>query len=206
MTEHPAPLITYKGFSTNLKCRGFQYAIGESYEHTGEVKACKGGFHACEYPLDVFSYYQPAGSQFAIVEQSGTLSRHDDDSKVASSKISIKAPIGIAGLVKAAIEYTACRCKPIDPASPASATGYQGAASATGYQGAASATGKHSVALATGCYGRACAAEGCAIVLVNRADNGSIRHIRAAKVGESGIKPGVFYTLDDAGEFVEVAP
>ena len=186
-------ITTYKGFDANLACRGFQYEVGKTYKHEGPVEACSSGFHACEYPLDVFSYYPPANSRFATVEQSGALSRDDEDSKVSSSKISIKASIDIAGLVKAAIEYTTRRCKPIDHA-----------ASATGYRGAASATGGYSVALATGVYGRACAADGCAIVLVNRANDGSIRHIRAAKVGESGIKPGVFYTLDDGGNFVEV--
>jgi len=199
-------VISYKGFDKDWKCHGFQYKVGETFTHDGTVKACESGFHACEYPLDVFSYYSPAGSRFAAVEQSGELNRHSDDSKVASKSISIMAEISIPGLVKAAIEYTSRRCKPVDPESPASATGDQGAASATGDQGAASATGKASVAAATGWNGRAQGAAGCAIVLAYRDYDGKIIHIRASKVGENGVKPDVWYSLDENGEFVECAP
>jgi hypothetical protein len=150
-------ITSYKGFDENLKCRGFQYAVGETYTHDGEVKACEGGFHACEYPLNVFDYYAPAGNRFAVVQQSGDLSRESGDTKVASRKIKISAEIGIPGLIKAAIEYTMSRALPVDPQSPASATGYQGAASATGYQGAASATGYQGAASATGYQGAASA-------------------------------------------------
>ena len=157
-------------------------------------------------------------SGFALVEQSGDLNRHDDDSKVASRKISIKAELTIAGLVKAAIEYTTSRCKPVDPESPASSTGYQGAASSTGYRGAASSTGyrgaasstgRHSVALATGIEGKARASAGSAIVLCYRDtdawgdDYARIVHIKAAIAGQDGIKPDVFYVLNKNGEFVE---
>jgi hypothetical protein len=150
-------IVAYKGFDANMQCRGYQFAIGQTYKHQGKVKACESGFHACEYPLDVFNYYEPASNRFALVEQSGELSRHEGDSKVASSKITIKAEINFAGIVKAAIEYTTSRCKPVDPASPASATGTQGAASATGDQGAASATGDQGAASATGTRGAASA-------------------------------------------------
>ena len=132
-------IVAYKGFDGNWQCRGFQYEVGKRYKHQGEVEACSAGFHACEYPLDVFNYYPPSGSQFAVVKQSGALSRHGEDSKVASSKIHIKAKIDIAGLVKAAIEYTTSRCKPVDPKSPASSPGTRGAASSTGDYGAAQA-------------------------------------------------------------------
>ena len=56
-----------------------------------------------------------------------------------------------------------------------------------------------------GVFGRAKAAEGGAIVLCNHDADYNIRHIRASKVGENGIKPDVFYILDDAGEFKEAA-
>ena len=233
-TSAPAEetVISYKGFNNVWKCRDFQYKVGENFTHDGSVKACESGFHACEYPLDVFEYYPPAGSRFAVVKQYGELSRHDDGSKVASKSISIMAEISISGLVEAAIEYTSRRCKPIDPESPASATGTQGAASetgdngaasatgihgaasATGYKGAASATGDHgaasatgiaSIAAATGLNGSAKGASGCAIVLVRRDVDGTIIHIRASKVGENGVKPDVWYSLDENGEFMECA-
>ncbi|MGX5660021.1 DUF7666 domain-containing protein [Castellaniella ginsengisoli] len=156
----PVETITaYKGFTDALTCTGgdtpFQYEVGKTYKHKGDVRACNGGFHACEYPLDVFGYYPPAGSRFALVEQSGDLSRHDSDTKVASRKISIKAEIGIAGLVKAAIEYTTSRCLPVDPESPAQASGDRGAAQASGDRGAAQASGDRGAAQASGYQGAA---------------------------------------------------
>ena len=159
-------IISYKGFDKDLKCRGFQFALGQTFTHEGPVKSCSSGFHACEYPLGVFAYYAPASSRFALVEQSGDLSRHSDDTKVASRTISIKSEIDLPSLVRAAIEYTFSRAQPIDPGSPAlttgdqgaaSATGTYGAASATGDQGAASATGQRSAASATGYQGAASA-------------------------------------------------
>ena len=154
--------MNYKGMDKDMKCRGFQYEVGKEYE-TDKAVACECGFHACEYPLDVFNYYPPAGSRFFEVEQSGELSKNDGDSKVASTKIKIGAELNIAGLVKAAVEYTKERCtqgegeRATGDYGAASATGYQGAASATGTRGAASATGYQGAASATGDYGAASA-------------------------------------------------
>jgi hypothetical protein len=61
----------------------------------------------------------------------------------------------------------------------------------------------HSVAVGAGYENKARAASGCAIVLVYRNNEGEIVHIRASKVGENGIKPDVWYSLDADGEFVE---
>ena len=152
-----APLVSYKGFDKDWKCRGFQFAVGNEYTHKGDVKACESGFHACEYPLDVFGYYPPSTSIFAQVEQSGDLSKQSDDSKVASRQIRIVAQLSIAGLIKAAVDYTFSKALPVEPESPASATGTRGAASATGTRGAASATGDYSAASATGTRGAASA-------------------------------------------------
>ena len=218
--KQPVKVITsFKGFNKDWQCRGFQFELGKTYEHEGKVEACASGFHACEHPLDVFGYYAPAGSRFALVEQSGELSRESGDSKVASQKMTVKAELSIAGLVKAAIEYTSSRCKPVDPESPASSTGNRGAASSTGdygaasstgNYGAASSTGKHSVALAAGIQGKAMASTGSAIVLCYRDeesegdDYGRILHIKAGIAGQDGIKPDAWYQLNADGEFVEV--
>lgn len=102
---------TYKGFNKNMTCRGFQYEEGKEYK-TEKAVACETGFHACEYPLDCFNYYSPNDSVFHEVEQDGDISKHNDDTKVASTKIKIGAEINIAGLVKAAIEYTLKRVNP----------------------------------------------------------------------------------------------
>ena len=214
-------MIAYKGTDKNMKCRGFQYELGKEYE-TGKAKACNEGFHACEYPLDVFGYYNPADSRFFVVEQDGELSRGDDDTKVASTKIKLKAEIGIAGMVKAAVEYTMERATPVKGGratgdqgaasatgdqGAASATGTRGAASATGDQGAASATGEDSVALAAGYRGKALGALGCVICCVERGEwNGETYPILAAKaavVDGEIIKADTWYTLKN-GEFVEV--
>ena len=146
---------TYKGFDKDLKCRGFQYEIGKEYEEKEAIQ-CHKGFHACEYPLDVFSYYNPADSRFCEVEQSGEISKGTDDTKVASTKIKIGAEIGIPGLVKAAIEYVTERAKPSNrhhttrKQSANSATGYGSANSATGDWSANSATGYGSANVSTG--------------------------------------------------------
>ena len=157
---------SYKGMNKDMTCRGFQYEIGKEYE-TNSAKACTSGFHACEYPLDVLNYYPPFDSRFFEVEQSGELSKGSDDTKIASTKIKIGAELNIAGLVKAAVEFTTNRCtqgegdKATGNYGAASATGYRGAASATGDCGAASATGNYGAASATGDCGAASATGDC---------------------------------------------
>ena len=148
--------MNYKGFDKDLKCRGFQYEIGKSYEHDGKVKACQGGFHACEDPLDVFSYYTPNNSRYCEVEQSGEIDKPIDDSKVASGKIKIGAEIGLKGLLEAGIKFRMERCTYSGESvtngcqAGAQATGYQAGAQATGYQAGAQATGYQAGAQATG--------------------------------------------------------
>lgn len=194
--------MNYKGMDANMQCRGFQYEVGKEYE-TDEAVACEAGFHACEYPLDVFKYYPPAKSRYAVVEQSGKISKSGEDTKVASTKIKIAAEIGIAELVRAAVEYTKTHAKE-EPGWHA--TGPRGAASATGYQGAASATGEAGVALAAGFGCKAKGALGCAICVVERGnwdgETYPIINIKAAIVDGDIIKADTYYMLIN-GAFVE---
>ena len=147
---------SYKGFNKNMTCRGFQYEEGKEYEEE-IVEVCDHGFHVCEYPLDCLNYYYPNESVYHEVEQSGEIQKHNDDTKVASTKIKIGAEISIAGLVKAAIEYTVKRVKKDaesdEKHGASSATGYKGASSATGDKGASSATGTCGASSATGYCG-----------------------------------------------------
>ena len=154
----------YKGFDEDLKCKDFQYEIGKTYEEpTAEL--CEKGFHACEYPLDVFEYYAPGNmSRYCEVDLDDVSDKKSNkDSKRCGKKIAVKAEIGIAGLVKAAVKYTMEKAIPENSKhatgdqGAASATGDQGAASATGWRGAASATGWQGAASATGTQGAASA-------------------------------------------------
>ena len=264
-SERPPVIEAIKGFDKNLKCRDFQFAIGETYTHAGAVKACASGFHACENPIDVFSYYEPGISRFAVVEMAGEFSREEDaDSKVAAASITIKAELTIPEVIGRAFAWIVAHCSPADSShttgdssassatgyrsassatgdrsassatgdrSASSATGYRSASSATGdssassatgdrsassatgdssassatgYRSASSATGVAAVAMNIGYEGKAKASEGAAIVLCAHNTDGTLRHIRASKIGDNGVKPDTWYALSQDGEFVEV--
>jgi len=150
---------SFKGFNKDMTCcpgtKPFQYEEGKEYEEDS-AQACDHGFHACERPLDVFAYYPPSTSVYHEVEQSGEISRNDDDSKVASSKIKIGARLDIAGLVKAQIEYTKSHTT-TEYTDPDRATAGECGAATAGNRGAATA-GECGAATA-GNYGAATAGE-----------------------------------------------
>lgn len=212
---------TYKGFDKDLKCRGFQYEVGGEYEEES-AEICKKGFHACEYPLDVFSYYAPVDSRFCEVEQSGDIARAGDDSKVVSGKIKVVAETGLDGLIKAGVKFILDRVRWKDSAatntgdrsaatntgnrSAATNTGYQSAATNTGYRSAATVKKGGSVAVVTGAKSKAKAGLGSAIVVCERGEwNGEdypLLDIKAAIIDGQTLKPDTFYMLVN-GEFAE---
>ena len=205
----------YKGFDKDLKCKDFQYEIGKTYEEpTAEL--CEKGFHACEYPLDVFEYFAPGNmSRYCEVDLDDVSDKKSNkDSKRCGKKIAVKAEIGIAGLVKAAVKYTMEKAIPENSKhatgwrGAASATGWQGAASATGTQGAASATGTESVAAALGINSKAKGALGCWIVIAewesDEKFNWHRKDVQCFKVDGENIKSDTWYKLKN-GELVEVS-
>ena len=186
----------YKGFDKDLKCRGFQYEVGKTYE-TDYAKTCKHGFHFCENPFDVFGYYPPCGNnglnRFCEVDGCGEIDKDDDCSKIACSKIKIGTEIKLDGLIKAGVKFIFDKVKWNE--------------CNTGDQSAATVNGKDSIAIVTGKNSKAKGSLGCWIVLTERGEwNGEtypILDVKAFKVDGVKIKADIYYMLVE-GELKEV--
>ena len=219
-----------KGFDRDLKCLGFAYEIGKTYTHAGSVSVCASGFHGCEMPLDVWTYYGPADSRFGAVDMSGYVDRDDrGDSKIAAATIRITAELHLPDVIKRAVAWVSDRAK------GNTATGYNGHAAATGDRGHAAATGDRGHAAATGDsghaavtgYGGHAAAKGQHGIAVSIGPNATAEAgpdgwlvlaawrwsgerselvtVRTAKVGgPEGIEAGVRYCLSEACDFERV--
>ncbi len=74
-------MIGYKGFDMDMKCRGFQYELGKEYKEDNAI-ICNSGFHFCEYPLDVFMYYHPSISRYALVSTDAPVIGDDSSKKM----------------------------------------------------------------------------------------------------------------------------
>ena len=213
----------YKGFNKDMTCSDFQYEEGKEYV-TEKAEACECGFHACEYPLDVFSYYPPGTSVYHEVEQSGELDRSESD-KVASTKIKIGARIDIAGIVKAAISYIKGRITNENNAETgktatagdrgAATAGDSGAATAGSYgaatagdRGAAtsrgkSASGENGLSVARGNGVRVKGGLGAVLVIAEEhSDSYEIKDWLAVVVDGINVKADTLYELKD-GELIE---
>lgn len=149
----------FKGFNKDLTCRGYQYEEGKEF-HTERAECCDTGFHACEYPLDCFGYYDPAHSVFHEVELSGEMDKSGDNTKVCATDIKIGARLSIAGLVKMAIDFTMSKVN-----KEAGSDERYGFASATGYKGASSVSDPTGVAVAWGHEARAKGCKGAHLIL-----------------------------------------
>ena len=191
----------YKGFDKDLKCRGFQYEIGKTYEEpTAEL--CEKGFHACEYPLDVFKYYAPGNmSRYCEVDLDKVSGKEsDEDSKRCGRKIAVKAEIGIAGLVKAQIQYVKEHTT-MEHTDPKQATaGDSGAATSRG----SVAVGKNGCGLVRGENVKIKGGMGAILVIaVENDEDHAIKEWKAFVVDGETVKPDTWYTLKD-GRPVEV--
>ena len=149
----------FKGFNKDLTCRGYQYEEGKEF-HTERAECCDTGFHACEYPLDCFNYYDPAHSVFHEVELSGEMDKRGDNTKVCATDIKIGARLSIAGLVKMAIDFTMSKVN-----KEVGSDERYGFASATGYKGASSVSDPTGVAVAWGHEARAKGCKGAHLIL-----------------------------------------
>ena len=222
----------FKGFNKDLTCRGYQYEEGKEF-HTERAECCDTGFHACEYPLDCFGYYDPAHSVYHEVELSGEMDRSGDNTKVCATDIKIGARLSIAGLVKMAIDFTMSKvnkeagsderhgfASATGNCGASSATGNCGASSATGYKGASSVSDPTGVAVAWGHEARAKGCKGAHLILSDwrfigekywdgsykdmyNKDNWELTGAKMVVVDGEKIKEDTYYRCIE-GEIVEV--
>lgn len=189
----------YKGFNKDMTCRGFQYEVGKTYE-TEKAKICSCGFHACENPFDVLSYYDPANSRFCLVDLEANCET-SDDSKRVGCKIYIEAEIGINGLISAGVKFILDHIKHDN--AKESNTGNRSAATNTGDCSAAVVSGDDSIAFVSGYKSKAKGAKGCWLVLTERDDDMHVVDVQAIMVDGETIKPDTFYRLRNK-EIIEV--
>lgn len=205
-------IIAYKGMDENMTCRGKQYEVGKTY-HEGKADCCHAGMHACENPLDVFSYYRPDGkTRFFEVECDGEIDREDGkDSKLACTELKVKGELKLADFIRLSVKTTferamrRAKAKESGYRSSAATSGYSSSAVATGYKTKAAAIGKNSIAIANGAHSKALGVMGCYLVLTEYDDDGNFLWAKMAQVDGGCIKEKVWYTLKN-GEFVEAEP
>ena len=150
-------LTTYKGTEKDMKCHGgFRYELGKKYEDNGAIRCGGSGFHSCKTPLDVFRYFAPNKSRYFVCEAGGIVDEDNEDSKIASSELTLTAEIGIPGLVKAHIDYVKSHTT-TEHTDPKQATAGACGAATAGDRGAATA-GACGAATA-GSYGAATAGD-----------------------------------------------
>ena len=211
----------YKGFDKDLKCKDFQFKVGETYEHDGEVKLCAKGFHFCESPLDVLGYYGPVDSKFAQVEGRDVSDERENDSKRVAKKLTIEAEITLPAIIDTGIkfilekvDFTKATENKEDKKGAtnsgdygaATNSGNSGAATNSGYSGAATNSGKEGVAVSLGFESKAKASLGTWITLDEwKQDREGVYHridVKTFKIDGKKIKADIFYRLKN-GKLVE---
>ena len=71
----------YKVFNPDWTCRGFQFEVGKTYKHDGDIGLCKAGFHFCRKASACFNYYDfNKNNHVAEVEAIGKVETENDKS------------------------------------------------------------------------------------------------------------------------------
>jgi len=209
----------YKGFNTDMTCRGFQFEEGKEY-HEDRAELCESGFHACENPLDCFCYYKPGKSVYHEVELEDVSAKSSDDSKICGKTIRIGARLSVAKICEAHFEFVKSKttnskqgehgtnlaakdCSSL-AAQDWSSLAARDCSSLAAQDYSSLAAGKDSVIAAFN--SKAKGGLGTLIALANRKFVGSeykITDFKAAIVDGETIKADTWYKLKN-GEFVEV--
>lgn len=100
-------MYAFKGFESDLKCRGFQYEPGKLITMDSEPILCHKGFHACVLPIHVLRFYPPInGTRYRFVKLDGVspiIKGTHFDSKVCGNQIIIGS-FDVENIVEANME------------------------------------------------------------------------------------------------------
>lgn len=78
----------YKVFNPDWTCRDFQYELGKTYKHDGDIEVCDAGFHFCQKLSDCFDYYSfNSNNKVAEIEALGDIKSSEDKSVTNEIKI-----------------------------------------------------------------------------------------------------------------------
>lgn len=78
----------YKVFNPDWTCRDFQYEVGKTFVHTGEIGICEAGFHFCEKISNCFNYYNfDSENKVAEIEATGNIMTDGEKSVTDEIKI-----------------------------------------------------------------------------------------------------------------------
>ncbi len=97
-------MIAYKGFETDLSCRGYQFVMGMNI--TDKANCAENGFHCAENPLDCLNYYGCVSkSIYCIVDTGGDVDEDGNDSKISCTELNIIKQISLEELLLHGLAY-----------------------------------------------------------------------------------------------------
>ncbi|GKX65612.1 DUF7666 domain-containing protein [Inconstantimicrobium mannanitabidum] len=71
----------FKVFENDWTCREYQYEVGKTFKHEGNIEMCGAGFHFCQKASDCFNYYSfNSNNKVAEVEAVGHVETREDKS------------------------------------------------------------------------------------------------------------------------------
>ena len=171
-------------------------------------QACEGGYRW------FLENYKPAEAEFVPVYQHLVRDDRGGDADWLMGKLfpeidgalRVKLVTQIAGAEEKLIAEQVAAGVPgfsTEDDANAATTGNWANAATTGNWANAATTGEGAISAVLGSRGKAMAGDGGAIVIAHRDNSGELLGVKTAMVGQDGIKPGIWYSLDESGNFIE---
>ena len=178
----------FKATRSDMTCRMgngiFRYQLGVQAVADGS-KCGRTGLHACEYVMDCTRYYDLAcRNRFFLAEAGGDIAEDGTDTRIACTELTLVQELTRREMAAQAMVYM------VEHPMYTSRLGLEVAADR------AEAMLPDAIAIARGESPMVRGAEGAHLGLIREAD-GEIVDARLVMVGRNGIRPGIWYTVED---------